>query len=114
VQRRHYLWILAGVEFFAFASGIVTGIVVTLILIVIYLASLRVHPRIRHSGWRSCNGTGEHRGAVFTWTFRRCPGCSGGRLIRWGAARWGSGPIRTEAARQRESRAAARDNHSWR
>jgi hypothetical protein len=111
VQRRHYPWILIAIELIAFASGILTGVLVTVILIAIYLLSLRVHPRMRHG---RCNGTGEHRGALFTWTHRKCPDCYSGRIIRWGAGRWGSGHIKREYKIGQEARRAARTAHRWR
>ncbi len=80
-------------------------------LFITYFASLRFHPRIRHG---RCNGTGEHRGSVFTWTHRRCGRCNGGRLIRWGAGQFGAGHIQAEADRSKRARAAARDENRWR
>lgn len=111
MQRRHYPWILITIVLAAFASGILTGVLVSVILIVIYLLSLRVHPRTRHG---RCNGTGEHRGVVFTWVHRKCPGCYSGRIIRWGAGRWGSGHIKREYKIAGQARRAARTAHRWR
>lgn len=100
------------------AAGFIFGRIAGLILAalglgVAYLVSLRWHPRMRHG---RCNGSGEVRGSVFTWTFRRCPGkvCQGGRQIRWGAGRFGSGPIRAERSRAVRAKTAARDGKRWR
>ncbi|MDQ2814373.1 MAG: hypothetical protein M3Z75_21530 [Actinomycetota bacterium] len=112
MTRTHVPWILIGIEAVAWVMGNILGLVLaTLGLVVIYLVSVRVHPRIRHRG---CGGTGEHRGAVFTWTHRKCPRCTGGRLVRWGAGQWGSEHIRNEYSRTKEARAAARSNGTWR
>lgn len=88
--------------------------VAALFLFGAYVLSVRVHPRTRHTGWRSCNGTGEHRGTVFGWGHRRCPGCDGGRMIRWGAGHFGTGVMRGEYTARREARQSARDNRTWR
>lgn len=115
VQKNHFPWILAGILLAGYVLASLPGLVITaIVLFVVYLISLRVHPRIRHTGWRSCAGTGEHRGAVFTWTHRRCPGCNGGRLIRRGAGIWGAEHIRHEYARTKAARATARSNGTWR
>jgi hypothetical protein len=112
MRKSQFPWILAIIEVVAsFAGGIVGLVIANVILAVIYLLSLRVHPRIRHG---RCAGTGEHRGAVFTWTHRKCGRCNGGRLIRWGAGRWGSEPIRNEYRKTAEARATARRNGTWR
>ena len=112
MQKRHFPWILLAILVAAFAgAGIVGLILAALVLFVIYLASLRLHPRIRHS---RCNGTGEHRGAVFTWAHHKCSGCQGGRLIRAGAGIWGAEHIRREHARTRAARIAAKKDGSWR
>ena len=87
---------------------------VTLGIIIISLVTVRVHPRVRHVGWGTCNGTGEHRGAIFGWRHRRCARCNGGRLIGWGAGNFGSEHIQSEYVRSRQARAAARDGNRWR
>jgi hypothetical protein len=115
VQKRHFPWILLGILVAGYAVASIVGLVLAAIgLFIVYLASLRVHPRIRHTGWRGCGGSGEHRGAVFTWTFRKCPGCNGGRLIRRGAGTWGAQHIRREHASTKAARARARSEHVWR
>ncbi len=106
MSRSRFPWILAGILLFSLAAWGVTGLVLAALgLSAAYGASLRLHPRIRH---RACRGTGEVRGSVFTWTFRKCPRCSSGRLIRWGAGQWGAPHIRAENARGRQARARAR------
>ncbi len=112
MRKSQFPWILAIFGVTAFVVGGIPVLVIAIVFVaVIYLLSLRVHPRIRHG---RCGGTGEHRGAVFTWTHRRCGRCNGGRLIRWGAGRWGSEPIRNEYRRTAEARATARRNGTWR
>ncbi len=66
------------------------GWVIVLIVLVGagYLISLRLHPFRRCP---ACNGTGRRRGAMFTYSHRRCRRCGGGsrqeRLgVRWGLA----------------------------
>jgi hypothetical protein len=80
----------------AFSVSIAGGMIVSVIVAAIYLSSLRVHPRMRH---RRCRGTGEHRGSVFTWTHRRCPGCAGGPYhpVGGGAVGERSHPARGQA-----------------
>ena len=92
----------------------VLGILALLILGGAYWVSLIVHPRTRHTGFRGCGGTGEHRGAIFGWVHRKCPGCDGGRMIRLGAGQFGSAPVRGEYARRREARRSARSGGTWR
>jgi hypothetical protein len=41
------------------AAGLILG---GLGVFAAYYISLRVHPRTRHTGWRGCGGTGEHKG----------------------------------------------------
>jgi hypothetical protein len=79
-----------------------------------YWVSLIVHPRTRHVGFRSCNGTGEHHGFIFSWSHRRCPRCDGGRMIRAGAGTLGTSPVRDEYTRRRQARRAARNRGVWR
>jgi hypothetical protein len=112
VSKRRFPWILAGILILSYAAFSVTGLVLAgLGYVVAYGTSLRLHPRIRHG---RCKGTGEVRGSVFTWTFRKCPRCTSGRLIRRGAGTWGAGHIRTEHRRLADGRAKARAEHRWR
>jgi len=93
MSKPSFPWILTGILFFSFAAFHVAGLAVAgLGCGVAYVGSLRLHPRMRHG---RCKGTGEVRGAVFTWTHRKCPGtvCQGGRQIRWGAGHFGAGHI---------------------
>jgi hypothetical protein len=76
-----------------------------------YLVAVRVHPRTRH---RRCRGTGEHRGLLFTWGHRRCPRCRSGRIIRRGAAWFGTAAIQAEHRREVAEHRRARANHTWR
>jgi hypothetical protein len=115
VQKRRFPFILAVILIAGYAYASTVGLILAAVgLAVIYLLSLRVHPRINHTGWRGCGGTGRHRGSVFTWTFRKCPGCDGGRLIRRGAGQWGAEHIRHEHARGKAARATAKSGGTWR
>jgi len=114
MRKPHFPWIIAGVLVVGYAGWHLLGLVVAALgLFIAYLASLRLHPRMRHG---KCKGTGEVRGSVFTWTHRKCPGtvCQGGRQIRWGAGLWGAEHIRSERARAREAKTAAKDGNRWR
>ena len=114
VRKSRFPWILAGILVVAFAGWHLAGLVLASIgLGTAYFFSLRVHPRMRHG---RCKGTGEVRGAVFTWTHRKCPGkvCQGGRQIRWGAGRWGADHIRAERSRAVQSKTRAREENRWR
>jgi hypothetical protein len=115
VRKAHFPWILAGILLVGYAGWHLVGLIIAAVgLLIAYLLSLRVHPRMRHTGFRGCGGSGEHRGAIFTWTHRRCPGCQGGRIIRWGAGQFGAGHIQAEASRSKRAREAARDQNRWR
>jgi hypothetical protein len=115
VRKSSFPWVLLIILVVAYAGGHLTGLLLAALgLFIAYFASLRLHPRIRHTGFRSCNGSGERHGAVFTWTFHRCPRCNGGRLIRRGAAAWGAQHIRHEHASTKSARKTAKKNHAWR
>lgn len=112
VQKSHFPFILIGILIVGFALGSLLGLILAaVILFVIYIASLRLHPRTRH---RACGGTGEHHSALFPWTHRKCGGCQGGRVIRWGAGRWGADHIQNEHRTTKEAREAAKSNGTWR
>lgn len=112
VQKSHFPFILIGILIVGFALGSLLGLILAaVILFVIYIASLRLHPRTRH---RACGGTGEHHSALFPWTHRKCGGCQGGRIVRWGARRWGAGHIVDEHSQAKAARDAARENRAWR
>jgi hypothetical protein len=115
VRKSSFPWILIGILVVGYAAGHIVGLVLAAAgLFIAYLLSLRIHPRIRHTGWRSCNGSGEHRGAIFTWTFRKCPGCNGGRLIRLGAGHMGAEHIQNEYQKGKRARQQAKDGNVWR
>ena len=101
-------------EVAAWAHSPVTGILVTIAVIVISLITVRVHPRVRHTGFGSCHGTGESRNMFFPWRFRRCRRCNSGRLISPLAGRFGTDAIKSEHVRSKQARALARENHRWR
>jgi hypothetical protein len=114
VSKTQFPWILVGILFVSFAAFHLLGLVVaSLGCGAAYLTSVWLHPRMRHG---KCKGTGEIKGAVFTWTHRKCPGkvCQGGRQIRWGAGLWGPEHVRSERARVMRAKTAAKDGHRWR
>lgn len=95
-----------------FAGGIAGLIVAAVFLAVGYWVSLRLNPRTRH---RSCKGVGRSSGWIYTWTHHRCAGCGGsGRVIRYGASRWGHPAVRDEAARAAIARSEAKRQRMWR
>lgn len=114
VTKNQALAATALIEVVAWLHSALWGILATLGLGVICYASIRLHPRTRHTGPGSCHGSGESRNMFFPWRFRKCRRCSGGRLISPMAGRFGSDPIRTEAAKAKQARTAARENHRWR
>jgi DnaJ-class molecular chaperone len=82
-------------------------ILLAVIAVVGYLASLRAHPWRR---CRACKGTGRHSGSVFKYSQRACASCGGnGRRARLGMYAfhgnrqvWGEqAPIRAAAKRSR-------------
>lgn len=105
-------WLLIAILVVSYAALHVIGLILAgLVLSAMYLGSIRMHPRIRH---KKCGGMGEHRSALFPWTHRKCPGCQGGRLIRWGAGQFGADHIRSEYRRGKEARRKAWKDHVWR
>jgi hypothetical protein len=115
MRKGQFPWLLAIILVVGYAVFNVIGLVLAaLLLFVAYLVSIRIHPRIRHTGWGSCGGSGEKRGAIFTWTFHKCPGCNGGRLVRWGAGHFGNNPIQSEYRRNIEARRKAKQEGRWR
>jgi hypothetical protein len=88
--------------FLAYGVGRWAGLAIAaFVLLIGYVISLYLHPR---TACRTCKGTGRFYGAVYSWSFRMCPACGGnGRKIRFGAARWGSPRVRTEAAAVRSA-----------
>lgn len=60
------------------------GILILIIIVAVagYFVSLRIHPLAK---CRLCNGTGRHRGNVYSYAQRRCRKCGGsGRRDRLG------------------------------
>ena len=95
----------------SWAHGAESGIIATVILAAVYLVSLRLSPRQRHG---RCNGTGEHKGHLFSHAHHRCSGCRSGRIIRAGAYLFGARRIRDEAAAGRRERMTALRRGMWR
>ena len=115
MRKKQFPLILIGILVLGIAvAGLLGLILAALGLGIAYAFSLRVHPRMRHTGFRGCDGTGEHRGAVFTWVHRRCGRCQGGRIIRFGAGHWGAGHIQGEYTRAKAAKTAAKENDRWR
>jgi len=114
VRKTQFPWLLIGILVISFAAFHILGLILAVLgLGVAYFSSLRLHPRMRHG---RCKGTGEVRGAVFTWTHRKCPGkvCQGGRQIRWGAGLWGAEHVRSERARTVQAKVTAKEGNRWR
>jgi hypothetical protein len=85
------------------AGDVILVVLVGLAWFLIWLASLRINPRVAH---RSCAG-GRIYGKIFRKRFRLDPVCGGrGRVVSGGAALFGSPKIRAE---YRAQRAAARE-----
>lgn len=75
-----------------------------------YLISLLIHPRIRCT---HCSGTGELRGRIYPWAFRRCPQCAGGRTIRRGATVVGLPHVKQQAQAQKQARQNTTTRQRW-
>jgi hypothetical protein len=115
MRKGHFPWLLVGILVVGYAAFNLVGLVLAALgLFIAYFLSIRINPRVRHTGWGSCGGTGEKRGSIFTWTFHKCPACSGGRRVRWGAGHFGSDPLRTEYRRGIEARRKAKQEGRWR
>jgi hypothetical protein len=69
-----------------------------LVGIISYRISLALRP---HRRCRTCEGTGRHPGAFFTYAHRQCPSCAGQtRHRRWGTQLvYGNSPSRAESRR---------------
>jgi hypothetical protein len=112
MSKSRFPWLLGGILVVAWAGWHALGLALACgVLAAVYLGSVRLSPRTRHA---RCNGTGQKQGVLFTWVHRRCGGCNSGRVIRWGARMWGTGPVRAEAARTRRARDRARQTRAWR
>ena len=115
MRKEQFPWTLIVILVLGYLVAHLLGLILAALgLFIAYLASIRLHPRVRHTGWRSCNGSGEKRGSIFTWSFHKCQNCNGGRLIRWGAGHFGPGHIQGEYRRNLEARRKARQNSRWR
>jgi len=89
-------------------AQVIGGIVVTVGIGAIWWWSSRMHPRMRH---RACKGTGEVRSWLLPWVFHRCPNCTSGRVVRWGAGHFGAQYAQAEYRKAKATRAAAKENH---
>jgi hypothetical protein len=107
---------IIAIELVAFGILHIIGLVLATVgLFVVYLVSCRLNPRVRHmTGFRHCNGRGEVQGWLFPWSFHKCPGCTGGRQIRWGARFFGQPHIQSEHGRNTATRQMAKNRNAWR
>jgi hypothetical protein len=112
MNKRSFFVTLVVAELIGYGSrGLAGAVVVGVIAFAGYAVSVRLHPRVRHRG---CNGTGEIKGRIFGWTFRRCPNCDGGRMLRAGNAVAGSSRYAGLYRARRAARARARREGSHR
>jgi hypothetical protein len=109
-SRRAFPVIFWGLWIAAIAAGSGALFVIAGLLTVGYGVSVAIHPRAR---CLRCNGTGEKRGGVFTWTFRRCPHCQGGRIVRRGAGVGGPAHVRNQYRQIKQQAASTRNRQRW-
>ena len=102
------------IEVVAWVHSAWWGILVTFVIIVVGAVTVRVHPRVRHTGFGSCHGTGESRNMFFPWRFRKCGRCNSGRLISPLAGHFGASHIQSEYENAKEAREVAKRQHRWR
>ena len=107
------LVIVAVTLLLGFAVLHVLGLILAFVVLAIgYWVSVRLSPRAPH---QACGGTGRSHGWVFTSAHHKCAGCGGsGRVIRYGATRWGQPAVRDEAVRTANARASAKRRAEWR
>jgi hypothetical protein len=110
VTRRSFPVIFFGLLVVAIVAHSVVIGAIWLVLMLGYAVSLLIHPRSRCT---HCNGTGELRGSLFTWTFRRCGQCQGGRIIRRGATVMGLSHVKDQARAQRTARENTKTRQRW-
>lgn len=108
-RRLFPFWFFGLIVVAIIAHSLVIG-AIWLILMVGYGISVLVHPRAR---CLHCSGTGELRGSLFPWTFRRCAQCQGGRIIRRGATVIGLPHVRAQARQQRRARENTKTRQRW-
>ena len=108
--RRTFPFIFWGLWAAAIIGGSGPLVLIAALLTAGYGVSLVIHPRAR---CLRCDGTGEVRGGIYGWTFRRCPHCQGGRIIRWGARFFGLGHVRGQARQNRAHTASTRRRERW-
>ena len=114
VTKNQALAATALIEVVAWLHSALWGILATLGLGVICYASIRLHPRTRHTGPGSCHGSGESRNMFFPWRFRKCGRCNSGRLISPLAGHFGASHIQSEYENAKEAREVAKRQHRWR
>ena len=100
-NRRTFPFITLGLLVVAIIGHSVALGVIWLIVMAGYAMSLLFHPRARCT---HCSGTGELRGGIYSWSFRRCPRCQGGRIIRRGATVFGLSHVKAQAQAQKRAR----------
>jgi hypothetical protein len=99
-RRAFPVWFFGGLAV-ALIGHSMALFVLWLILAAGYVISLVIHPRAR---CLHCDGTGELRGRVYRWTFRRCPRCQGGRIVRHGARWFGLPHVRRQIGQNQQVR----------
>jgi hypothetical protein len=102
VAKQHAPWALIGILVASFGIWRWAGLIIAAaVLAAGYFASIRLHPRI---ACRTCKGAGRFHGHIYTWVYRLCHDCLGsGRTVRYGASRWGSTRMRSEAQATRQA-----------
>lgn len=108
--RRSFPFLFFGLLIVAVIGHSVALGVVWLVVMAGYAVSVVIHPRAR---CLHCSGTGELRGSLMPWAFRRCAQCQGGRIIRRGAASIGLPHVREQARQQRQARQNTSTRQRW-
>ena len=106
-NRRSFPFIFAALFIVAVISRSLPLFAIWAVILVGYVISLRIHPRVRHT---ACNGSGERRGFFFRYKFRRCSGCASGRQVSWGTGHLGTARLRGE---YQDGRQAQRNTRFW-
>lgn len=120
MSRGTTLIVAVVVLFIGWSRGPAGFILAVLAEAVVYFVSLRLHPRIRHTGllglgWFTCRGTGERHSHLFRWIYHNCRRCNGsGRVIRLGARHAGADYVRRSSTTAGTQRAERKRTRTWR